>query len=135
MGRITIGTKVTTEEYEEIQTYATFNDVSAGRLIKKVVLREIRGDLTEIERVCEERNLEIKQVSKLVGWLFDTGKVFVTERGIGWNPKAMTEEYFSIDEKIEQMDLSDIEKDRLKKRIASSLMYLGQDEYGNGGGV
>ena len=135
MSRITVSTKLTVEEFEDLQRYATFNEMSVCGLMKKVVLRELHGDLEEIKRVSESYEIEIKQISKLVGWLFDTGKVFRTENGLGWNPKAMTEDYFSLDDKIEQMDLSDMEKDRLKKRIASSLMYLGQDEYGNGGGV
>lgn len=103
----------------------------------------------EIEGLYRKREVfeEINEISFLYGireealiknvrFLLDSGKLFVKDGRLKWNPKAMTPEYFSLDDKVDSMKVSEREKDRIKKMVADNLDKMGRsDDLGNGAGV
>lgn len=91
----------------------------------------LESELNEIAFLYE---IDAGKLVKNVRWLLDSGKLFVKDERLCWNPLAMNEGYVSVDDKIDSMKLSEKEKNRLKNEILSTLESQ-KDFTGNGGGL
>ena len=81
-------------------------------------------------------DIDRETLIKNIRWLLDAEKLFVMDGHLKWNPTAVNPEYFSLDDKIDAMNISEKEKVALKHKIAESLVQMNrQDGIGNGAGV
>ena len=143
MSRITVTTKLDEEEFKAIVGIAKMKGESVCGLLKRLCRAEItEGSTAEtigstgLSEISNLYEIEEEKLVKNVKFLLDSGKLHVVDGKMKWNPMAMTGEYFSLDDKIELMGISEIEKNRLKKRIAETLDRIsGTDDIGNGAGV
>ena len=143
MSRITVTTKLDEEEYKAIVGIAKMKGESVCGLLKRLCRAEITEGSTaetigstELSEICHLYNIKEESLIKDVKFLLDSGKIHISDGKMMWRPMAMTAEYFSLDDKIELMGISEKEKNRLKKRIAETLDRIsGTDDIGNGAGV
>lgn len=139
MARITVTTKVNEEEYEQIQSLAEQKGMSMSGLLKSLCMKAIEGDsevMDEITQMCFLYDIRDIALVKNIRTLLDRGKIFIVNGSMKWNPLAMNPDYISLDDMIDLMKISDREKDRLKRKIASELERIArQDDLGNGAGV
>ena len=131
--KITIGCKVDKEIAEKLRERVAGEGKSLNSYLKELVKGEsdLGKELTEIAFLYE---IDGEKLVKNVRWLLDSGKLFVREGHLCWNPLAMNEGYVSVDDKIDSMKLSEKEKNRLKNEILSTLESQ-KDFTGNGGGL
>lgn len=131
--KITIGCKVDKEIAEKLRERVAGEGKSLNSYLKELVEGEsdLGKELTEIAFLYE---IDGEKLVKNVRWLLDSGKLFVKDERLCWNPLAMNEGYVSVDDKIDSMKLSEKEKNRLKNEILSTLESQ-KDFTGNGGGL
>lgn len=119
----------------ETAEYVRAQGGNKSRFIEEAI-RAYRDGTNELKEICFLYGIDEEKLVKNVKFLLDSGKLHVVNGRLSWNPKAQTEDFFSLDDKVEELGLSDVEKDRLKKTIAASLDRIeGSDDTGNGAGV
>lgn len=139
MSRITVTTKVDEIEYERLKMIASSKGMSLCGYFKSLCEKEIEGK-SDIEDGLNEiaflYDIDGENLVKNVRWMLDSGKIFVKDGRLHWNPLAMNPEYISLDDKVDLMNLSNREKDKLKRTIADNIEKMArQDDIGNGGGL
>lgn len=137
MSRITVTTKLNMEEYEFLKDYVDFQGKTVNAFLKEVILRELGTEKDDkIDEICRLYEIDKKNLFKSVQWLLDSKKLHVVDGRLKWNPRAIDEEYFSIDDEIDRMNLSPKEEKRLKQEIRDNLRRMVNNDYtGNGGGL
>ena len=110
-----------------------FKDKDLREILEQVY--ENGGSLSDqLNEIAFLYDINGENLVKNVRWLLDSGKLFVREGRLCWNPLVMNEGYVSVDDKIDSMKLSEKEKNRLKNEILSTLESQ-KDFTGNGGGL
>lgn len=137
MSRITVTTKVNEDECERLKEIAVGHGMSLSGYLKSLCEKELKQDSSmqdQLNEIAFLYDINGENLVKNVRWLLDSGKLFVREGRLCWNPLAMNEGYISVDDKIDSMKLSEKEKNRLKSEILSTLESQ-KDLTGNGGGL
>lgn len=111
----------------EIAEYVKEQGGNKSRFIEDA-LRSYRDGVktSGLEEICFAYGIREEALIKNVEFLLGSGKLHVVNGRVSWMPKAQTSDFFSLDEKVEEMEMSDAEKDRLKRTIAASLDRIAQ---------
>lgn len=129
-----ISVRISFELIDEIENRAKLEQVSRSEIAEKAFKQYLSDD--GIQEMCFLYDVDRENLLKNIRWLLDSGKLFVKDGRLRWNPMARNPEYFSLDDIIDQMNVSDSERERLKRTIANNLNQVtGNDEFGNGAGV
>lgn len=112
-----------------------FKDKDLREILEQVY--ENGGSLSDqLNEIAFLYDINGENLVKNVRYLLDSGKLFVREGRLCWNPLMMNPEYMSVDDRIDSLKISDKEKDRIRQAIISNLESMTrQDDTGNGGGL
>lgn len=124
--------EVSEKRYKTLVEEATECDLSVGELLEEKL--EFNED--ELDDLCRAYGLKKDVLIKNIGFLIKSEKIQFKDGKMVWNPFNMTDEFFSIDDKIELMKISEREKQKVRQTVADNLDRIAGNDYtGNGGGL
>ena len=115
----------TTTKVVSIRLKNEVADYYADKNLKEIIEKlydkgsdELVEKLKEISFIYD---IDAESLVKNIGWMLEQGKIFVGDGSLKWNPKAKNPDYISLDDRIDLMNISEREKDRIKRQILSEL--------------
>lgn len=126
MSRITVTTKLNEEEYERLNLVAEFLGETKNGFLKRVVMEELNGGQDELSSLSTKTGISKSALVKNLGYLIDTGKIHIENGRMSWKPESVNE-YSSVDDAIENMGISEGEKEKLRRRIIEGLESMTED--------
>lgn len=123
---ITVGCKVKKEVAEELRIEAAESGIGVNTLLRKIIANRHTDDV--LREISFLYDIDTEKLLKNIQWMLGAEKLFVKDGKLKWNPKAMNPEYISLDDKIDLMNVSDREKDRIKRMIADNLDKMSRSD-------
>ena len=132
----TITVRIDHNTVDALEQEAKRDNVSRSEITQRALESYLSGAENNLNEINFLYDIDKENLIKNIRWLLDAGKLFVVDGHLKWNPAAVNPEYFSLDDKIDAMNISEKEKVALKHKIAESLVQMNrQDGIGNGAGV
>ena len=137
--KITIGTKVDREFADYLKEKALKENKSLGDLVREGLKGERQtyeeeSVASKIIELAFMYDVDAEKLLSNLGYLLESGKLFVSGGKILWNPLRKNPEYVSVDEAIDNMNVPEWRKKSLKESILKNL-NVSFDDTGNGGGL
>lgn len=126
---IVVSVRIKREEAERLKERAEYKGKSLGELLKEgigKVEKDVKEDsiASKINELAFVYDIDAEKLLTKLENLLGSGKLYVENGNIEWNPTKKNPEYVSVDERIDELKVSEKEKDRLKESIISNFGYL-----------
>lgn len=134
---ITVSTKLNIEIADRLKEQAREQGCGVNHLIKRMVMESLnpKSDIG-LADICFLYDVNEDILIKNIQWLFDSKKLYMQDGRLRWNPRHLDPEFFSLDDKVEALNVSEKEKSRIKRNIAENLEKMAKaDDTGNGAGL
>ncbi len=136
---ISVGCKVDRTTAEKLKEKARERGIGVNSLLREMIKESFRPKVDErgmMNELCFMYDIDEDEIERGIKYLFKSGNIRVVNRKMQWNPRVVSEDYVSIDEKIDTMNVKEYEKKRLKQKIVDNLeAMLRIDDTGNGAGL
>ena len=113
---------------ESSMTGLSLSEVVRGKLIgwnvglSDGMTEEISTDVGLFDEIAEEMGTDVGHLAKIFRFLLDKELIYRDEEGkFRYQNKVIEEDYISVDEVIDALEITDKKKDEMKRRVIESL--------------